>query len=160
MKDAVFVIPKASLLQEAVAIIDEMNITERNQDTQGDIYEYLLSELKTSGKNGQFRTPRHIIKMMVSLVDPEIGDSICDPACGTAGFLIVAYEHILRNNTSKEFIKTDELGNEYGSKRDKLDKRQWNLLLEHTFYGYDFDTTMLRISLMNMMMHGIERPNI
>lgn len=160
MKHAVFTIPTPSLLIEAVKIINDMHIKEQNRDAKGDLYEYLLSELKTAGKNGQFRTPRHIIKMMVSLVDPEIGDSICDPACGTAGFLIVAYEHILRNNTSKEFIKTDELGNEYGSKGDKLEKRQWNLLLEHTFYGYDFDTTMLRISLMNMMMHGIERPNI
>lgn len=90
MKDAVFVIPKASLLQEAVEIIDEMHITDRNQDTQGDIYEHLLGELKTSGKNGQFRTPRHIIRMMVELVGPELGQTVCDPACGTAGFLIAA----------------------------------------------------------------------
>ena len=82
MKDAIFLIPKASLLQEAVAIIDELNISMRNIDTQGDIYEYLLSELKTSGKNGQFRTPRHIIRMMVELVDPDLGDKVCDPACG------------------------------------------------------------------------------
>ncbi len=110
MKDAVFVIPKASLLQEAVAIIDEMNITERNQDTQGDIYEHLLAELKTAGKNGQFRTPRHIIRMMIELVDPDIGQTICDPACGTAGFLIAAYEHILRKYTSDDIINIHEDG--------------------------------------------------
>jgi len=102
MKDAVFLIPKASLLQEAVAIIDELNISVRNIDTQGDIYEYLLSELKTAGKNGQFRTPRHIIRMMVKLVNPDINDKICDPACGTAGFLINAYEHILARYTPED----------------------------------------------------------
>jgi len=128
MKDAVFTIPTPSLLIEAVRIINDMQIKEQNRDTKGDLYEYLLSELKTAGKNGQFRTPRHIIKMMVSLINPKIGDNICDPACGTAGFLVAATEHILKKNTSKEFIKTDEFGNEYGVKGDKLDERQWNLL--------------------------------
>src|SRR3989344_6671172 len=83
MQDAIFLIPKASLLQEAVSIIDELNITARNQDTQGDIYEYLLSELNQAGKAGQFRTPRHIIRMMIELLNPELGEKICDPACGT-----------------------------------------------------------------------------
>ncbi len=161
MKDAVFVIPKASLLQEAVAIIDEMNITERNQDTQGDIYEYLLSELKTSGKNGQFRTPRHIIRMMVRLVDPDIGQTVCDPACGTAGFLIGAYEHILRKYTSEDIISVEEDGSAHNLVGDKIvEKSHWNLLKRETFYGFDFDATMIRIGLMNMILHGIERPNI
>jgi type I restriction enzyme M protein len=161
MKDAQFLIPKASLLQEAVAIIDEMNITERNQDTQGDIYEYLLSELKTSGKNGQFRTPRHIIRMMVELADPEIGLRICDPACGTAGFLIAAYEHILRKYTSTDIIHTDEDGSIHNLVGDKIvEKQYWDLLKRETFYGFDFDPTMIRIGLMNMILHGIERPNI
>ena len=74
------------------------HISEQNQDTQGDIYEYLLSELKSAGKNGQFRTPRHIIRMMVELISPQIGQTICDPACGTSGFLINAYEYIVRKN--------------------------------------------------------------
>jgi len=160
MKDAVFTIPTSSLLIEAVKTINEMHIKEQNRDTKGDLYEYLLSELKTAGKNGQFRTPRHVIKMMVSLANPQIGDSICDPACGTAGFLVSSFEHILRNNTSKEFIKIDEQGNEYGFKGDKLTDKQWNILREHTLFGYDFDSTMVRISLMNMMMHGITHPNI
>ncbi len=161
MKDAVFVIPKASLLQEAVAIIDEMNITERNQDTQGDMYEYLLNQLSTSGLNGQFRTPRHIIRMMVDLVDPDIGQTICDPACGTAGFLICAYEHILEKYTSPEIIQFDEDGVAHNLVGDKIvEKAHWNLLKRETFYGFDFDTTMIRIGLMNMILHGIERPNI
>jgi type I restriction enzyme M protein len=160
MKDAVFLIPKPSLLQEAVSIIDEMNITAQNRDTQGDIYEYLLSELKTAGKNGQFRTPRHLIRMIVELVDPDIGDKICDPACGTAGFLINAYEYIIRKYTSSEMIKKDEDGTFYGLYGDKItDKKNWEFLW-NSFYGYDFDSTMVRISLMNMVLHGIPTPKI
>ena len=86
MKDANFLIPKPSLLQEAVSIIDELRVPIQNKDTGGDIYEYLLSQLKTAGMNGQFRTPRHIIRMMIELVDPDINDRICDPACGTRVF--------------------------------------------------------------------------
>lgn len=161
MKDAVFVIPKASLLQEAVSIIDELNITQQNQDTQGDIYEHLLGELKTAGKNGQFRTPRHIIWMMVELIEPDIGHTICDPACGTAGFLIAAYEHILRKYTSNEIISVHEDGSLHNLIGDKIvEKAHWDLLKRETFYGFDFDTTMVRIGLMNMILHGIERPNV
>jgi len=160
MKDAIFIIPKPSLLQEAVSIIDEMNITAQNRDTQGDIYEYLLSELRTAGKNGQFRTPRHIIRMIIGLVDPNIGDKICDPACGTAGFLINAYEYIIRKYTSPEMVKEDQEGSFYGLYGDKItDKRNWELLW-NSFYGYDFDSTMVRISLMNMVLHGIPTPKI
>lgn len=154
MKDASFTIPTASLLAEAVKIINDMHIKEQNRDTQGDIYEYLLGQLQTSGKNGQFRTPRHIIKMMTEMLEPKYGDKICDPACGTAGFLVSSYEYILRNNTSKELLRA---GNFAG---DKLDENQWDILREETFYGYDFDQTMTRISLMNLMMHGISSPNI
>ena len=154
MKDASFTIPTASLLAEAVKIINDMHIKEQNRDTQGDLYEYLLGQLQTSGKNGQFRTPRHIIKMMTEILEPKYGDKICDPACGTAGFLVASYEHILRNNTSKELLRA---GNFAG---DKLDENQWEILREETFYGYDFDQTMTRISLMNLMMHGISSPNI
>ncbi len=160
MKDAVFTIPTSSLLIEAVKIINSMHIKEQNRDAKGDLYEYLLSELKTAGKNGQFRTPRHIIKMITNLVNPKVGDSICDPACGTAGFLVSTFEHILKANTSKDFIKSDNQGNEYNFKGDKLNKQQWEILREESFYGFDFDPTMVRISLMNMMMHGIEKPNI
>ena len=161
MKDAVFIIPKASLLVEAVEIIDNLKITEQNQDTQGDIYEYLLSELQSSGKNGQFRTPRHIIKMMCALVNPKLGQTICDPACGTGGFLIGAYQHILRSNTSAGHIKVEEDGTEHGLVGDKInDKKLWTFLKNKSFFGYDFDSTMLRIGTMNMVLHGIDQPNI
>jgi len=160
MKDATFIIPNPSLLIEATRIINEMHIKEQNADVQGDIYEYLLSELTTSGKNGQFRTPRHIIRMMVDLVDPKLGQKICDPACGTAGFLVAAYEHILTANTSKVLRKMDEDGHEVGYDADKLGSIQLEMLRNDLLHGYDFDQTMVRISLMNMMMHGISRPNI
>jgi len=154
MKDASFTIPTTSLLAEAVKIINDMHIKEQNRDTQGDMYEYLLSQLQTSGKNGQFRTPRHIIQMMIKILNPKYGDKICDPACGTAGFLVSSYEHILQNNTSKELLRA---GNFAG---DKLDENQWDILRQEMFYGFDFDQTMSRISLMNLMMHGISSPNI
>jgi len=154
MKDASFTIPTASLLVEAVKIINDMHIKEQNRDTKGDLYEYLLSQLQTAGKNGQFRSPRHIIKMMVELLDPRYGEKICDPACGTAGFLIVAYEYILEFNTAKDLVKAGYLAG------DHLNENQWRILREETFYGYDFDQTMTRISLMNLMMHGINNPNI
>jgi type I restriction enzyme M protein len=154
MKNASFAIPTASLLAEAVKIINDMHIKEQNRDTKGDIYEYLLGQLSTAGKNGQFRTPRHIIKMMTELLDPKYGDKICDPACGTAGFLVSAFEHILKNNTSAELVKE---GNYAG---DKLNDNQWRILRDETLYGYDFDDVMLKISLMNLMMHGINNPNV
>jgi len=161
MQDAIFLIPKPSLLQEAVSIIDELNITARNQDTQGDLYEYLLSELNQAGKAGQFRTPRHIIRMMVELVNPQLGEKVCDPACGTAGFLVNSYQHILKINTTKDLIKYDDEGVPYNLIGDKIaEKKHWDLLRMHTFYGYDFDGTMARVASMNMILHGIEHPNI
>ena len=161
MKDAVFMIPKPSLLVEAVEILDGLKIMEQNQDTQGDLYEYLLSELQTSGKNGQFRTPRHIIKMMVGLVNPKLGQTICDPACGTGGFLIGAYQHILRSHTTSKNITVDENEVEHGLIGDRItDKKIWTFLRNKTFFGFDFDTTMLRIGCMNMVLHGIDHPNI
>ncbi len=154
MKNANPNIPTASLLAEAVKIINDMHIKEQNRDTKGDLYEYLLSQLQTAGKNGQFRTPRHIIKMMVEILNPKYGDKICDPACGTAGFLVAAFEHILKNNTSEDLVKE---GNYAG---DKLNELQWRMLRDETLYGYDFDDVMLKISLMNLMMHGINNPNV
>jgi type I restriction enzyme M protein len=170
MQDAVFIIPKASLLVEAVGIIDDIYLEierERKEngqtfhDVQGDLYEYLLSEISTAGKNGQFRTPRHIIQMMCHLVDPKLGEQICDPACGTGGFLLGAFQHILTGFTSSNIKFIDENGMEKGLVGDKLtDKRQWDVLKNKTFFGYDFDTTMVRIGLMNLMLHGITNPNL
>jgi len=146
MKDASFSLPTASLLIEAVNIINDLHIKEQNQDTQGDIYEYLLSELQSAGKNGQFRTPRHIIRMMVDLAKPEFGDRILDPACGTAGFLVNAYEYLLRTN-QKNGVST-------------LTPQKKKILDEESLYGYDIDRTMVRIAVMNLMMHGITNPKI
>ncbi|HAH08078.1 MAG TPA: DNA methyltransferase [Elusimicrobia bacterium] len=170
MQDAVFMIPKASLLVEAVGIIDEIyteierETKESGQtfhDTQGDLYEYLLSEIATAGKNGQFRTPRHIIQMMCALTDPKLGEEVCDPACGTAGFLLGAFQHILTRHTSAKLRHKDVNGLERGLVGDKLtDKRQWAVLKEKTFYGFEFDTTMVRIGLMNLILHGIDSPNL
>lgn len=161
MQDAYFIIPKASLLQEAVKIIEDLHITEQNIDVQGDLYEYLLSQLSTAGKNGQFRTPRHIIRMMVKLVDPKIGERICDPACGTAGFLFNAYMHILENNTSSDVLEYDDEGMPHHLVGDKIaDKKLFGFLKSHALTGYDFDSTMTRIGAMNLMLHGIDNPNI
>jgi type I restriction enzyme M protein len=162
MKDATFIIPKPSLLQEAVSIIDGIKVVGEKPDIQGDIYEHLLGELKTAGKNGQFRTPRHIIRMMVELVDPDIGQKICDPACGTGGFLIAAYQHILKKYTSPDMVKIDGDGTPHSLIGDKIgaNKKVWDLLSKETFYGYDFEITMIRIALMNMILHGIMEPNI
>ena len=140
MKDAVFMISNAALLTNVVDQIEELPLADR--DTKGDIYEYMLSKLSTAGRNGQFRTPRHIIKMMVQLVDPKpsTNERICDPSCGTAGFLVAASEHV------RDTMLAD------GELRDHFNA--------HMFNGYDFDATMLRIGSMNMMLHGIENPDI
>jgi len=159
MEDAMFSIPKASLLQEAVKIIDDMHISEQNIDVQGDLYEYLLRQLTMAGKNGQFRTPRHIIRMMVKLLDPKPGDRICDPAAGTAGFLVTAYEHILETNTSKDILSYDEDGKAHNLIGDKIDSKVHKFLKSRALSGYDFDATMVRIGAMNLMLHGVDNPN-
>lgn len=169
MKDAVFIIPKPSLLVESISLIDNIyQILEKEsetgqtfQDTQGDMYEFLLAEIASAGKNGQFRTPRHIIQMMVELANPRLGEKIGDPACGTGGFLLGAYQHILTQYTSEERRFTDENGFAKGTFGDKLTSdKLWKQLKENTFFGYDFDNTMVRIGLMNLMLHGISQPNI
>lgn len=158
LSDAVFMIPKASLLASAVELIAGLDLD--NADTAGDLYEYLLSKLSTSGINGQFRTPRHIIKMMVEIVEPKVTDRICDPACGTAGFLFSALQYLLEKNTSPEFIQVDEDGSRHGFIGDKLSEKERHKFATDTFYGFDFDPTMLRVASMNMWLHGIEAPNI
>ena len=159
MEDAMFSIPKASLLQEAVKIIDDMHISEQNIDVQGDLYEYLLGQLSTAGKNGQFRTPRHIIRMLTKLVDPKPGERICDPSAGTAGFLVSAYEHILETNTSADILTYDEEGKAHNLIGDKIDPKIHKFLKSHALTGYDFDATMVRMGAMNLMLHGVDNPN-
>ena len=169
MKNAVFIIPKPSLLSEAVSIIDDIFVEiERDakqggqtfQDIQGDVYEMLLSEIASAGKNGQFRTPRHIIKLMADLVQPKLGDMICDPACGTGGFLLGAYQYIVTQlDKNKSKIKPDEDGFKRNSVSSLLTSKVSNIL-NNSLYGFDFDVTMVRLGLMNLMMHGVDNPHI
>jgi type I restriction enzyme M protein len=171
MKNAVFIIPKPSLLVEAVKTIDEIfDIMEKDsqekgqafQDIQGDVYEYLLSEIATAGKNGQFRTPRHIIKLMVELVQPQLGHRIGDPACGSGGFLLGAYQYIVTQLATKagaKHLKPDEDGFIRTSLAAGLTEKA-QAILANSLYGYDIESTMVRLGLMNLMMHGIDEPQI
>lgn len=171
MANAVFIIEKPSLLVAAVKKIEQIfKVIEDDakgsghsfQDIQGDVYEMLLSEIAGAGKNGQFRTPRHIIKLMAELVDPQLGQRIADPACGTAGFLLGAYQYIVtqlirQNNPGK--LVTDEDCFERASVGAAITKKVQQAL-ENNLVGYDIDVTMVRLGLMNLMMHGIDNPNI
>lgn len=153
-----FEINSPILLQNAVQVIEDIHISDQSPDVQGDIYEYILSHLKSAGLNGQFRTPRHIIKMMVDLIDPDVNQKICDPACGTGGFLIYSYLHILRKYTSKELAGNDPddltaIGND-------LSDEEREFLYNNQFYGYDYETPMIQIAQMNMILHGFKNPNI
>jgi type I restriction enzyme M protein len=169
MKNAVFIIPKPELLFEAIETIEEIfeeidKDAEKGgqsfQDIQGDVYEMLLSEIATSGKNGQFRTPRHIIKLMAELVAPKLGHRICDPACGTSGFLLGAYQYMVTGlDKNKDSLAPDEDGFKRNSKAALLNEKTKNIL-ESCLYGYDIDVTMVRLGLMNLMMHGVDTPNI
>jgi type I restriction enzyme M protein len=179
MANAVFIMPKASLLVSAINIVEdifkeiEKDATEGGhafQDIQGDVYEMLLSEIATAGKNGQFRTPRHIIKLMAELVAPQLGQRIADPACGTGGFLLGAYQYILTDLVRKSNaaspsplgrvgVGLDEDGFERAAISAVLTQKV-KTILDHSFVGYDIDTTMVRLGLMNLMMHGIDEPKI
>lgn len=141
MKDARFTIPNAGLLEKVVDIIDEIPMDER--DTKGDLYEYMLGKIASAGTNGQFRTPRHIIDLMVRMTAPEPMEAICDPAAGTAGFLVQAGEYLRQQNPNL------------------LTNPDQSQFFHHSqFHGYDFDSTMLRIGSMNMLLHGVENPDI
>ena len=164
MKDAQLMVQKPSLLVKAVAMVDELPLD--NGDTKGDLYEYLLSKLTTAGINGQFRTPRHIIRAMVEVLDPVATDRICDPACGTAGFLSVAYEFMLQKYSSAAGTHSETIINEKGEAETQT-LYSGDLLAQHRhhvdtdmFYGFDFDATMLRIAAMNLVMHGVAEPDI
>lgn len=150
MQDAQLMIMKPSLLVSAVTMIDKLPITQG--DAKGDLYEYLLGKLTTAGINGQFRTPRHIIRFMVELLEPQPNETIGDPACGTAGFLVTAMEYLLDRYTS-------ERGKQIGDRGDELEPYR-DHIRNHMFHGFDFDTTMLRIASMNLMLHGVDNPDI
>lgn len=161
MENAEFKINKASLLIEACKAIDDMQISSQNQDVQGDIYEYLLGKLNTAGTNGQFRTPRHIIRMMVKMVNPQPGERMCDPAAGTCGFPVNVYQHILETHTRKDVLTYDEEGFPHFLVGDKLTTEQHKFLQTKSISAFDSDSgmVMLRIGSMNLMLHGIESPN-
>ena len=141
MKDARFTIPTPALLAKVVDLLDDVPMADR--DTKGDLYEYMLGKIATAGQNGQFRTPRHIISLMVEMTAPQPTDTICDPACGTAGFLVAAGEYLRR--TRPDLLRDPRLREHFH---------------EAMFHGFDFDNTMLRIGSMNMLLHGVEDPHI
>ena len=160
MQNAECKINKASLLIEACKAIDQMKISSQNQDVQGDLYEYLLSKLNTAGRSGQFRTPRHIIRMMVQMIAPKPGDRVGDLAAGTCGFLVNAYQCILEQHTSPDILEYDDQGMPHNLVGNLLTSEQRQFLQGRAFRGYDNDSgmTMLRIGSMNLMLHGIEYP--
>lgn len=155
MDDAIFKLPTPLVLSKVVDSLDEiykmMNEIKEEKfkkeliaDVKGDVYEYLLSKIEKSGRNGQFRTPRHIIRMMVEMMDPSSEEVICDPACGTSGFLVIASEYLKEKKKEEIFF----------------DKQKKDHYMNHMFHGYDMDRTMLRIGAMNMMTHGVDNPII
>lgn len=147
MSDAIFKIPTPLMLDKVVTAMDGIyeDVEQlHSTDARGDIYEYLLSKIATAGVNGQFRTPRHIIRMIVDMMEPQATDVICDPACGTSGFLVAAGEYLKENRREEIFFN-----------RENKDH-----YMNHMFYGFDMDRTMLRIGAMNMMTHGIDNPYI
>ena len=147
MDDAIFKLPTPLLLSKVVDSLDEiyaLMAKEQDKDVRGDTYEYLLNKIAQSGLNGQFRTPRHIIRMMVELMQPKPDDIICDPACGTSGFLVNAGEYLKEKHKEEIFFN----------------KQKKDHYMNHMFFGYDMDRTMLRIGAMNMMTHGVDSPFI
>jgi type I restriction enzyme M protein len=141
MRGARFTIPTPGLLAKAIDGIDRIPMDDR--DTKGDVYEYMLSKIASAGQNGQFRTPRHIIQLMVAMTAPTPDDTICDPAAGSCGFLVAAGEHVRRHHPSA-----------------LTDPKELQHFHERMFHGYDFDNTMLRIGSMNMQLHGVDNPAI
>lgn len=167
MEDASFKINNAALLEDAIEIINDIYTEIQKQETadnqhfqdiQGDVYEHLLKQTSEAGKNGQFRTPRHIIQMMAEMLEPDLDGKICDLACGSGGFLVGAYQYIVTMNS--QTIVPDDNGLSKGIDGLKLSKSRIKKLKESTFYGFDIDQTMVRIGIMNMMMHGITKPKI
>lgn len=147
MGDAIFKIPTPLMLDKIVTSMDTLYAQMaqvKSSDIRGDVYEYLLSKLSTAGVNGQFRTPRHIIRMMVDLMEPEPDEVICDPACGTSGFLVAASEYLKDNRKEDVFFN----------------RQNKDHYMNHMFHGFDMDRTMLRIGAMNMMTHGVDNPFI
>jgi len=169
LQDAQCVIQKASLLKTAINMINDLPLTQG--DTKGDLYEYLLSKLTTAGVAGQFRTPRHVIRAMVEMLDIKPTETVCDPACGTGGFLIATMEYLKQTHSSPDLVHeerdeqsgevvTDDHGNPVMVYPGDLLDEYRSHIQNDMFHGFDFDSTMLRIAAMNMLLHGIENPSI
>ncbi len=162
MANAEFKINKPTLLQDACATLDALKVSQQNQDVQGDVYEYMLGKLgDAAGRNGQFRTPRHIIRMMVQMIDPQPTERLCDPAGGTAGFLVNAYQYILEQHTDPASLSYDAQGFPHHLTGERLNPEERDFLQTRALTGFDNDSgmTMLRIGAMNLMLHGIAEPN-
>ncbi|MDO8676053.1 MAG: class I SAM-dependent DNA methyltransferase [Candidatus Azambacteria bacterium] len=155
---AKFLIPDESTLKRTVEIIDTIEFSSLDTDVKGDLYEYLLSQINSAGKLGAFLTPRHIIRAIVEMVNPKIGETVLDPACGTGGFLITAYDYIKFKNSDQKNIE-EKNGRKVGY-GDKLNKEQWQFLTQKTFTGYDVALEVSRIALMNLLLHGLEGAHI
>lgn len=158
-RNASVVIPNGAALRRSVDIISPISFLGIDADVKGDLFEHLASELGGQKKAAQFRTPRHLIRIIVQMVNPQIGATICDPACGSGGFLIAAYEHILLANTSLEFVQEkigpDGLPRKIGI-GDRLTRTQWDFLQRSTFHGFDGDQDILRMAAMNAVLHGFD----
>jgi len=155
---AKLLIPDEATLKRTIEIINDINFSSLDTDVKGDLYEYLLQQINSAGKLGAFLTPRHIIRAIVKMVNPKIGETILDPACGTGGFLINAYDHIrLKNSDAKNLEERNGRMVGYG---EKLNKEQWEFLTQKTFNGYDVAPEMVRLALMNLLLHGLEGARI
>lgn len=156
MKDAQLLVQKPALLEQAIEMIDQLPL--EKTDIKGDIYEHLLSKLTTAGINGQFRTPRHIIRFMCDLTDPRANERICDPACGTAGFLVETMKYMLTKYSDEDGIFIDKDGTHYTG--NLLKQKDRDFVQKEMFHGFDFDVTMLRVASMNLLLHGVDAPDI
>lgn len=157
--DARIVIPDGATLRKLVDIISPIHLMSEDADIKGDLFEYLSSELGQQKKSAQFRTPRHLIRVIVEMVNPTIGGTVCDSACGTGGFLIGAYEHILLANTSPEFVREVPSPGGQIVRRgvgDKLTPSQWDFLQKHTIHGFDGEPSFVRMTAMNALLHGFD----
>lgn len=160
-RDVRYSMPDPLILREVVDIVSAINFSQIDADIRGDAYEHLVSKLAVAKRMGAFRTPRHIIRTIIEMVDPKLGQSILDPACGTAGFLLAAYEHIKANNSEKPESITFENGSKYSKGHgDNLSEKDWEKLQKETFYGFDVSPDITKIALMNMVLHGLDASHV
>lgn len=161
--DARIVIPDGATLRRAVDFISPIHLLSEDADVKGDLFETLSSDLGQQKRSAQFRTPRHLIRVIVEMVNPTIGGTVCDSACGTGGFLIAAYEHILLANTSQEFVREVAAPGGLTVKRgigDKFSPKQWDFLQKHSLHGFDGEQTFVRMTAMNALLHGFDHSPI